>query len=131
MNYYKVLAKCGHVKKNNYILKMFYVYAISKKEAAAFVRNMSRVKHHHKDAIRDVTEITFEEYLEGNKRNADDPYLMVHNSSDQRKLCDFSDDEIIREPEVEPYKKKTHAKRRLIELAFIREWRTGGVLAYE
>lgn len=34
MRYFKVEAKCGHVRRNNYILKEFYVKAESKKEAA-------------------------------------------------------------------------------------------------
>ena len=131
MNYYKVMAKCGHVGRNNYILKMFYVCAINKKEAASIVRNIGRVKHHHKDAIREVTEITLKDYLEGIKRNQNDPYLLVHNSTEQRLLCDLENEPIYKEPEAEIYKKKTHAKRRLIESIFIREWKQGKELAYE
>lgn len=131
MNYYKVMAKCGHVKRNNYILKMFYVCAANGKEAASIVRNMGRVKHHHKDAIREVEMITYDEYLEGLEKNSIDPYFNVHNPRDQKYLCYFSEYEIIRENEPESFKKKTHAKRRLIESLWIKEWKTGGVLAYE
>ena len=131
MNYYKVMAKCGHVKRNNYILKMFYVCAANGKEAASIVRNMGRVKHHQKDAIRNVEPITYDEYLEGLVKNSTDPYLNVHNPRDQKLLCDFAEDEIIREVEPKSFKKKTHAKRRLIESLFIKEWKAGGVLAYE
>ena len=131
MNYYKVMAKCGHVKRNNYILKMFYVCALNGKEAASIVRKMGRVKHHHKDAIREVTLISYENYLEGLSKNSKDPYFNVKNSSDQRILCDFSENEIIREVEKEPFKKKTHIKRRLIESMIIKEWKAGVVLAYE
>ena len=36
--YYKVYAKCGHVGRNSYILKWFYVKAESGSEAAKKVR---------------------------------------------------------------------------------------------
>ena len=36
--YYKVLAKCGHVGRNNYIEKDFFIKANSGKEAAYRVR---------------------------------------------------------------------------------------------
>lgn len=131
MNCYKVMAKCGHVKRNNYILKMFYVCAVNGKEAASIVRKMGRVKHHQKDAIREVESITYEEYLKGKEKNLADPYLNVHNPRDQKISCDFGENEIIREVEPELFKKKTHAKRRLIESVFIKEWKAGGVMVYE
>ena len=131
MNYYKVMAKCGHVKRNNYILKMFYVCALNGREAALIVRKMGRVKHHHKDAIRDVELISYNEYLEGLEKNNNDTYFNVQNSSDQKMFCNFTDGEIIREAEQESFKKKTHTKRRLIESIIIKEWKAGGVLAYE
>lgn len=56
MNYYKVRAKCGHVGRNNYIIKPFFVKANDGKEAAKIVRNTPRVKHDHKYAIIDVKE---------------------------------------------------------------------------
>ena len=115
MNYYKVMAKCGHVKRNNYILKTFYVCAIDGKDAASIVRNISRVKHHQKDAIREVEMISFDEYSDGLNKNLSDPYLNVHNPKDQKIYCEFADGEIIREEEPVLFKKKTHAKRRLIE----------------
>ncbi len=110
---------------------MFYVCAVNGREAASIVRKKGRVKHDHKDAIREVKQISFEEYLNGLEQNANDPFMNVHNSSDQRLLCHFDENEILREPEQESFKKKTHAKRRLIETILIKEWRTGGVLVYE
>ncbi len=131
MNCYRVIAKCGHVKKNNYILKEFYVRALNKKEAAFKIRFTGRVKHDQKDAIRQVELISEEEFREGIKKNSNDPYLNVHNIQDQKLMCTFEEGEVIREPEPELYKKKTHAKQRLVELAIIKEWKTGGRLAYE
>ena len=72
--YYKVLAKCGHVGRNNYIIKCFYVKANDGEEAAKIVRQKPRVKHHHKDAIRDVIAIELEEYLTGLKIMEADMY---------------------------------------------------------
>ena len=79
MKAYKVIAKCGHVGQNYYIDKVFAVMAETGKEAAAIVRNMPRVKHHHKDAIRSVEEISFDVFyaLKANFRN--DPYFHCHN----------------------------------------------------
>lgn len=131
MNYYKVMAKCGHVGRKNYILKEFYVRALNGREAASAVRMIGRVKHHKKDAIREVESITYKDYLEGLKQNACDPYLNVHNTRDQRLLCHFDENEILREEKPELFKKKTHAKRRLIESLFVKEWKAEGVLAYE
>ena len=48
--FYRVKAKCGHVGRNNYIVKNFYVVASSGKEAAHKVRYFPRVKHDRKDA---------------------------------------------------------------------------------
>lgn len=84
MKAYKVIAKCGHVGQNYYIDKVFAVMAETGKEAAAIVRNMPRVKHHHKDAIRSVEEISFDVFyaLKANFRN--DPYFHCHNIQEQR-----------------------------------------------
>ena len=57
-NYFKVVAKCGHVKRDKYYEGTFYVYARDAKGAAAFVRQFPRVKHNHKDAIISVDKIT-------------------------------------------------------------------------
>ena len=54
---FEVQAKCGHVGKNMYTLKTFAVNTSSRAEAAALVRNLPRVKHHHRDAILRVAEI--------------------------------------------------------------------------
>ena len=83
MKYYKVLAKCGHVRRNRYILKWFYLKADSGKEAARIIRFTPRVKHHHKDAIREVVIIDYDEYVNGIKIMTSDMYFNVHNSTDQ------------------------------------------------
>ena len=84
--FYRVSAKCGHVGKSNYILKDFYVKAISGKDAARKIRNAPRVKHHHKDAIRFVEKIDYNEYINGVIQMHNDWYFHVHNSSDQKRM---------------------------------------------
>ena len=106
MAYYKVIAKCGHVGRNKYIFKNLFIKATSRKEAATKARNYPRVKHHHKDAIRDVIEITFEEYCNGKKCNKEDKYFHVHNSTDQRIYGCVDIKDVHPEEEKTKYKKK-------------------------
>lgn len=131
MKYYEVEAKCGHVRRSNYIIKKFYVCANDGKEAALKVRKSPRVKHHHKDAIRSVNEIDYEIYLFGLNKTSNDPYFLVHNSSEQRDMCEFDDNEIIREEEKITFKKPTYAKRRIINDMFIKDWKSGRSYLYE
>ncbi len=84
---YEVIAKCGHVGRNNYVLKSFAVEAGSAAEAAAVARSLPRVKHHHKDAIRDVMEIDDARYLDILEMHRSDPYFRCHSIQEQRALC--------------------------------------------
>ena len=84
MNLYRVCAKCGHVGRNKYVVKEFAVKAETAKEAVAKVRWFPRVKHHHKDAIREVVKISFGEYSELQKTHNEDPYFSCKNVQDQR-----------------------------------------------
>jgi len=131
MKYYKVEAKCGHVGRNNYIIKMFYVCAEDGKEAALKVRNSPRVKHHHKDAIRNVYEITYDEYLVGLDANSVDSYFLAHNSTEQRMLCCFGNNEINKEEQKDLFKKPTHARRRIINTMLVKDWKSGRSYLYE
>lgn len=84
---YEVIAKCGHVGRNNYVLKSFAVEAGSAAEAAAVARSLPRVKHHQKDAIREVMEIDDARYLEILKMHRRDPYFRCHSIQEQREHC--------------------------------------------
>ena len=84
--FFEVQAKCGHVGRNNYIVKNFYIRTDSAKRAAKIIRLAPRVKHHQKDAIVKVREIEREEYVQGVIRMQEDPYFNVNNSSDQKRL---------------------------------------------
>lgn len=111
MNYYKVLARCGHVKKGHYIEKWFYVEEDSKKEAAQIIRNTPRVKHHKKKTIEDVRTISFEEYFLGLKAMGADPYFKAHNSTDQRRVNAVKDEDVKLEEEPITYKKSRMGQR--------------------
>ena len=84
--FYEVLAKCGHVGRNHYVLKEFFIRADSAVDAAKRIRCAPRVKHHHKDAIRYVKEIDYDEYVDGVKKMKEDYYFNIHNSSDQKRM---------------------------------------------
>lgn len=109
--YYKVLVKCGHVRKTKYILKYIYIKANDGKEAAKIARKTPRVKHDHKDAIREVKEIEFDEYLNGLKKMDKDMYFKIHNSSDQR-IYNFTNEvKIYSEDKIINYKKNRNGRR--------------------
>ena len=112
MNYYKVLAKCGHVGKNYYILKNFFIEAEDGEDAARIIRYKPRVKHNHKDAIKNVTPITSYEYEKGIEEYLDDAYFHVDNKKDQWLLKAVKEDEIYREAEAKKkYKKRRNGQR--------------------
>lgn len=100
MKYYIVTAKCGHVGRGYYIPIDFPVKAESKTEAAKIVRDFPRVKHHHKDAILDCREVSFEEYNTARVKNQADTYLLCNSSTEQRLFCDI-EHRILKEPKIE------------------------------
>lgn len=112
--YYAVYCRCGHVGLNNYIVIVFAVIASSGKEAAAKARWFARVKHNKKNAIIDCYEITREQYDEIIEANKNDPYLKCRNVQEQRLINDFAL-RIIKEPEVETYKKTKEERKDLIK----------------
>lgn len=120
MKYFLVICKCGHVGRGKYVEKTFPIYAHNKKEAAAIGRAKGRVKHHDKYAIRDVKEITFEEYKAQVKINESDGYLNVSSVQEQRRTCPDIYDQVIVEEEPPSYKRKRE-KRRLIEESSLKE----------
>ena len=85
-NYYAVKCKCGHVGRNHCILVTFPVVAESGKDAALIARNIPRCKHHHKDCIREVIKISYEEFMLIKKANDNDPYLKFDCIQKQREL---------------------------------------------
>lgn len=122
MNYYRVKVKCGHVGRNNYIPKSFYLKAEDGEEAALKARRIPRVKHDKKSAVLEVKKISKEEFQEGLRININDPYLRVTSIQEQRVLCPDLEEEIIRE-ETETTYKKSQIRRHLIEKAKRQEWK--------
>lgn len=97
--YFIVDTICGHVGRNNGIVKSFPVAAESAKHAAAVTRKFPRVKHDYKYAIQNVREVTKEEYLKQKEINKEDPYLLSKSKYEQNLHCDnplfFPMDDII------------------------------------
>ena len=90
-NYYEVIAKCGHVGRKHYVPIKFAVIAEDGKEAAKKVRQFSRVKHNHKDAILNVKKISYERYLEIVEANHNDQYLNCHSKHEQKLINNFEE----------------------------------------
>ena len=107
--YFIVDAICGHVGRNNGIVKSFPVTAKNAKHAAAVTRKFPRVKHDYKYAIQSVREVTKEEYLKQQEINKEDPYLLSKSKYEQNlnynNLSIFPMDEIIER------KRKKHPPR--------------------
>lgn len=106
MNYYKVVAKCGHVRRGHYIIKDFFVRAKDGKEAAHKVRWIPRVKHDWKDAIISVDAITEDEFIQGRKFQKNDLYFRVTNSSEQKLYGAIDYEQVFDYDELEMNKKK-------------------------
>lgn len=120
MNYFRVEAKCGHVGRNKFILKNFFIKSENKKSAAQTVINFPRVKHNHKDVIRVVENISKGMYIEGITETSNDMYFNVTNSTDQKRYCLFGENEIKDETINKKYRKKRH-KRYLVESVIMNE----------
>ena len=101
MRYFMVTAKCGHVGRDYYIPIDFPVRADSAKEAAAAARSLPRVKHHHKDAILSVMEVSYADYEDLRYVNSFDPYLHCRCIQDQRAEYDAVYNRIVEEARPE------------------------------
>lgn len=103
--FFIVDAVCGHVGKNNGIIRSFAIHAKDGREAAFRTRKTPRVKHDYKYAIRDVREVSFEEYLLQLMINGADPYFKATNRQVQDATCHNL--EVFRMDELETdYQKK-------------------------
>lgn len=106
--YYEVECKCGHTgSKRFYIPVKFAVAALNGKDAAEKGRMIPRCKHNHKDCVLSVREISYEQFINLNKINKEDPFLNCHSIQEQSKY-DLSDRLVI-DPhysELHPTKKE-------------------------
>lgn len=104
-HYFAVETKCGHVGKDKCIFIWFAIQAESRKDAASKARSLGRVKHHHKDVIRQVQEISIEEFVQLRCNNNNDPYLRCKNIQQQRKISNLEE-----RIEVDEYMLSKHNK---------------------
>lgn len=109
-NYYVVTAVCGHVGKGRGIDKDFAVRAFNGKEAARIARDLPRVKHDMKGAIKNVVEVDFERFERQILINDNDPFLRCRNRQEQNLLCPQLDFYTI-EKEEKRKKQKVSEKR--------------------
>ena len=89
--YFSVETKCGHVGRLNCVWIKFAICAESAKEAAAIARQIARVKHHHKNAIKEVIEITIDQFCKLKAINDTDPYLHAKNHREQLQIEGFEE----------------------------------------
>lgn len=101
MKYFKVIAKCGHVGRNNYFRGEFFVGAENKKEAAQKVKTYPRVKKNHKDVILNVEEITNEQYIIGRNATKNNPYFKCKSKYEQNAIMELIQDQIFSETETQ------------------------------
>ncbi len=97
MYYYIVTAKTGHCGRNKYTLGTIPITATSASEASRLARNFPRVKHDHKDAIRNVVKVTYEDYINAVIEYNSNPYNKCQSIQDQRRLCPDLYEELIEE----------------------------------
>lgn len=117
--YFEVVAKCGHVGRNQYYRGCFYIKAESGKEAAEICRKMPRVKHDHKDAILFVYKIDKNTYeKESALQKLNEPYFQCKSRYQQRLVWDEIQANIY--PEVRricrntPKRKKPYKRERFV-----------------
>ena len=121
MNYYLLVVKFGHVKKNYSLYKEIPIAAENGKEAAKRAINMARVKHHKKDVIKSIKKINKNEYLEELKKHRVDKYFQVTSVQEQRSLCPEVYEQAVRDELTEKFKKNVNQRRRLIDEETIKE----------
>ena len=89
--YFSVKTKCGHVGKLSCVWIDFAIYAESAKEAAEIARQKGRAKHHHKNTIKEVIEITIDEFCKLKAINDTDAYLHAKNHREQLQIEGFEE----------------------------------------
>lgn len=110
-SHYMVVAKGGHVGRDNFMPMYIPVKALNKKEASDRVRVMPRVKKHHKDVILSVFAISKQTFYKQLENNAKDPYYQVHSKQEQNKVFDQIKDRLISDPHFRDKKNKRYIKK--------------------
>lgn len=113
MKYFMVIAKCGHVGKNNYYKGTLYFKAENARDAARKARECPRVKHDQKDAILSVKEIDDTFFEEGRRHNHFIHYYTCGTVQEQRMYLSEIEDNIFEEDWVHEEPKKYTKKHSL------------------
>ena len=95
MAYFNVLCKAGHLGRRFYMPIWFPVEAENGREAARIARYIPRVKHDHPDAIIDCVEIDYEQYVNQQMINREDPYLRCKSRHEQDQIMSLIIDRIL------------------------------------
>lgn len=111
--YFSVRTKCGHVGRLNCVWIDFAIYAESAKEAVEIARQKGRAKHHHKNTIKEVVEISMEDFYKLKARNDSDPYLHAKNHREQLQIESFDERIELDEYNIARFSKKTTKKESL------------------
>jgi hypothetical protein len=122
-NFFAVTAKCGHVGRGYYYEGVFYVRAENGSAAAAIVRMMPRVKHHHKDAILGVSTISWAEFMAGRVAKTLDPYYHAHSVQEQRQFMSEIADNVYLETRYNKPERDDFADKRAKQEAMRRHFR--------
>lgn len=117
MKYYMVIAKCGHVGKNNYFKGVLFFKAENGKEAAFLARKCPRVKHDQKDAILEVSEIDFASYENGRRQQRSSHYYTSENVQEQRGFYSEIEQNVFMEEESF-VKRKKYSKKHSLKKVF-------------
>lgn len=112
--YFVATMKGGHVRRSHYVVFWHYMKACSFEEAKEICKNLPRAKKDHKDFILEMKEITYEEYLEGRKKELNDPYLRCSNRQEQDLIYDQIESRIFPDPHY--FEKIVREKRRCYNL---------------
>ncbi len=111
MRFYEVVAKCGHVGRQNYYEGHIFVRAVDKKHAARIVKRFPRVKKDHEDAILNIYEVDEPEYLKGVEEMNNNPYFNCVSKHEQNAATEFIQDGIRPETDMQlAYREKRCGK---------------------
>ena len=111
--YFSVETKCGHVGKLNCVWIKFAICAENAKGAAAIARQKARAKHHHKNTIKEVIEITIDEFCKLKAINDTDAYLHAKNHREQLQIEGFEERIELDEYNIARNHEKTSKKESL------------------
>ena len=111
--YFSVTTKCGHVGRLNCVWIDFAIYAESAKKAAEIARKKARAKHHHKNTIKEVVEITMDEFYKLRALNDADAYLHAKNHREQLQIEGFEERIELDEYNIARKHKKSSKKESL------------------